>query len=141
MLFGVWGALAGTALLLAEVNLQCHRQLIQTEGREAADRVIPLAEMAGMTIGPAGRWACSAVYVVLSCTLVLAYAAKAGSILDGSLLQPLLHTDAPFGGVLFSGTIGSVLLFGGTRGADKVHHPTTPFSDSVSDTTSCHLSS
>jgi amino acid permease len=101
MLLGSWLVLQLEALLIAEVNLHCHR--LATSAGDSADptRVIPIGEMTRMTVGPVGEAAVSSVYLAMTFTLLLAYTARAGELVDTGVqvnsLQPtLVASHLPF---------------------------------------------
>jgi amino acid permease len=92
MLVGSWAVLNLEALLIAEVNLHCHRLAASADDEADPDRVIPLAEMTLMTVGPVGEAAVTAVYLVMTFTLLLAYTSRAGELVDAGVQVSCFHT-------------------------------------------------
>ena len=114
LLLGSWAVLQLEALLIAEVNLQCHRLARDSPD---PDRVIPLTEMVRMTVGPAAEGAVTTVYLTMAFTLLLAYTSRAGELLDAYTLGA--------GAALFTGSVGAVLARGGTAAAERLNSALT----------------
>lgn len=122
MLIGSWAVLSLTALLIAEVNLRCHEQAVRQAPTDGSDpnRVIPLPEMTRMTLGATGEAGVSAIYLTLTFTLLLAYTARAGGLIDAAL-----PFSTPVGTALFTGAIGGTLALTGTGGAERMNSALT----------------
>lgn len=102
-----------------QINIRCHRALALREPG-APPRVIPLTEMAGIALGRSAEASASAVYIAMTFTLLLAYAARAGDVVEGAVSQvaPLPHGA---GHAAFTAAIGGTLLVGGTPAAVAVN--------------------
>ena len=113
MLLGSWAVLQLEALLIAEVNLRCHKEA-QSDLSSDSNRVITLTEMTRMTLGPTAEAVASTIYLTMTFTLLLAYTARAGALIDNSL-----HMPVSVGPAMFTGLIGGGIAVGGSPGATR----------------------
>jgi tyrosine-specific transport protein len=120
LLVSSWAVLQLEALLIAEVNLQCHSEALVAPASEGIDpnRVIPLTEMTRMTLGATVEAAVTAVYLTMAFTLLLAYTARGGELLATSLPSPVPPALGP---ILFTSALGGTLALGGTDAAERVN--------------------
>jgi tyrosine-specific transport protein len=103
------------ALLIAEVNLQCHETaLADMDSDSDPHRVITLTDMTRMTLGAPAEATVSAIYLTMTFTLLLAYTSRAGGLIDSSLHLPL-H----LGPALFTGSLGGMIAMTGSAGATR----------------------
>lgn len=115
MLAASWAVLQLQALLIAEVNLRCHQQLVDAQpSKQDTDRVITLTEMSAVTLGGPAEAAVSSVYLLMTFTLLLAYTARAGDLLGTGL-----HVPAAAGVTLFTGSLAALQALGGSAGAAR----------------------
>lgn len=114
-----WAFLLLEALLLAEVNVELMRRRV--EGPQQHSQVLSLRTMAEETMGPVGAWVTTAIYLMLSYTLLVAYISK-----SGELVSLLLHVpDRAAADLLFTVALGGVLCAGGAKMADSVNQVLT----------------
>lgn len=72
-------------------------------------------------MGPVGAWVTTAIYLMLSYTLLVAYISK-----SGELVSLLLHVpDRAAADLLFTVALGGVLCAGGAKMADSVNQVLT----------------
>jgi len=118
-----WAVLLVDALLLAEVNIAMMRERDEVRlehGRGHSPISISLRAMAGRTLGPKAAVLTSLGYLFCSVALMVAYVAKAGSILEGTGA-----VDYATGATLFTAALGATIYGGGTRAADLLNRPLT----------------
>jgi len=108
------------ALLIAEVNIALMKQR-QARG-ESEDVVVSLRQMAAETIGPWGGKVSSYVYLFLAYTLLVAYIAKGGQIVN---LLSMDKIPASAGGALFSLFMGGLMFSGNTKTMDILNRALT----------------
>lgn len=114
------GFLILEALLIAEVNLALMKQR-QAQG-ESPDMVVSLRQMAAETLGPWGGKVSSYVYLFLAYTLLVAYIAKGGEIVN---LLSMETIPASVGGTLFSLLMGGLMFGGNTKTMDILNRVLT----------------
>ena len=111
-----WAVLQLEALLIAEVNLRCHRAAVaDTDSGKDPNRVITLMEMTRMMLGPSAERVASAVYLTMTFTLLLAYTARAGGLVNNGM-----HLPTFMGPALFTAAMGGTIALGGNAGAARV---------------------
>ena len=121
---GTWLLLLLSALLLAEINVSVMRErdeLRFEHGRGHSPVVISLPDMAMTTLGKTGSYFMYATYLFASTTLLVAYIAKAGEIIE--TIDPALTLEASTIG--FTVGLGSMMAFGSTSTIDNINRVLT----------------
>ena len=121
---GTWTLLLLSALLLAEINVSVMRERDEVRfehGRGHSPVVISLPDMAMTTLGKTGSYVMSATYLFASTTLLVAYIAKAGEIIE--TIDPALTLEASTIG--FTVGLGAVMAFGSVNVIDNINRVLT----------------
>ena len=121
---GTWTLLLLSALLLAEINVSVMRERDEVRfehGRGHSPVVISLPDMAMTTLGKTGSYVMSATYLFASTTLLVAYIAKAGEIIE--TIDPALTLEASTIG--FTVGLGAVMAFGSVNVIDIINRVLT----------------
>lgn len=121
---GTWTLLLLSALLLAEINVSVMRERDEVRfehGRGHSPVVISLPDMAMTTLGSTGSYVMSATYLLASTTLLVAYIAKAGEIIE--TIDPALTLEAST--IAFTVGLGAVMAFGSVNVIDNINRVLT----------------
>ena len=121
---GTWTLLLLSALLLAEINVSVMRERDEVRfehGRGHSPVVISLPDMAMTTLGSTGSYVMSATYLLASATLLVAYIAKAGEIIE--TIDPALTLEAST--IAFTVGLGAVMAFGSVNVIDNINRVLT----------------
>lgn len=130
-----WAFLLLEALLLAEVNVELMKRREISFSASSSNKkkktlqhsqVLSLRTMAEETMGSAGAGVTTAIYLLLSYTLLVAYISKSGEVLD-LLLDGRGHGGSHHGmaDAVFTLGLGGVLCGGGGKIADSVNQVLT----------------
>ena len=119
---GTWTLLLLSRVVGGDVSVMRERDEVRFEhGRGHSPVVISLPDMAMTTLGKTGSYVMSATYLFASTTLLVAYIAKAGEIIE--TIDPALTLEASTIG--FTVGLGAVMAFGSVNVIDNINRVLT----------------